>query len=220
MKKNITFLTIVYLFIAPVYAMNVHFPIPKFFKLHIVADEMNYNSVTMSISGFDTNKSATDILEFYTKEWDGEIKTSHYGEWIIYSHLKEGILYTVQFKENKLSITGFIALSNLPGVQSKKLKRLGDGFPMPKNTKVANDIRTNEAGRMSRMLLLTNSQSVNSNYEYYRRILSMQGWEIQYEEKFSKNRAGLVLAKNNSTLNVVILKDNKKSNIQAIRIDN
>ncbi|MGZ9899912.1 hypothetical protein [Shewanella gaetbuli] len=220
MKKGLIHLLLVSLLAAPAFAAQVYFPIPAFFKLHVVADKMEFNSVTMSISGFNTSKSAAEIYAFYHKEWHGEINSSAYGDWTIYSHIKDGILYTVQFKQQQLATLGFIALSNLPGVQSSKLADLGEGFPMPQNTLVANDIKANDAGRMSRVLLLTNKHSVNSNFKYYQRTLTMQGWIIQHQQPSANNKAGLVLAKNNTSLNIVIVNDGNLSNIQVVSIEN
>ena len=200
---------------------SVQFPIPKFFKLQVVADDLVFNGVDMSITGFDTNKSPEDIYQFYQDAWQGEIKESAFGDWIIYSHLKEGLLYTVQFQQlDKLQISGTLTISNLPSLQKKQLKGLGEGFPKARNTRVANDIKAYDGLRESRHLLLVNKMSVASNMVFYKSALTGQGWVLQHGESGSPEGKALLFAKENSTLNVAMTSRDGQTFIQAIRIDN
>ncbi|WP_065188323.1 hypothetical protein [Shewanella woodyi] len=203
-------------------ADRLTFPIPKFFKLNVIADDLNFNGANMSMTGFETNKTAEDIFHFYQQEWDGKINTSYFGNWIIYSHLKKGLLFTVQFKQKgQLQISGILALSNLPGIQSEDFAHLGKGFPMPKDTKVANDIKADDGGRLSRTLLLINKQSLQSNFKFYQNKLSNEGWTIQYQQKTPASRsAAMLLAKDNSTLNLMMEYSDGETKIQAVRMDN
>ncbi|MCL1037377.1 hypothetical protein L2750_09440 [Shewanella submarina] len=206
----------------PAYATDrITFPVPKFFKLHVISDTMQFNSVDMSITGFETNRSSEEIYEFYHRKWQGKIKTSHFGEWTIYSHLNEGLLLTVQFKKDSpLQISGMLALSNLPGLKQQDLANLGKGFPMPKNTKVANDIKADDGGRSTRSLLLINNNSVSSNLKFYKKKLVSDGWVIQPPATESGTIAGLLLNKENSTLNIMIASQDGETRIQVVRIDN
>ncbi|MCH1926563.1 hypothetical protein L9G74_17230 [Shewanella sp. C32] len=200
---------------------SVQFPIPKYFKLQVVADDLVFNGVDMSITGFDTNKSPKDIYQFYQNAWRGEIRESAFGDWIIYSHLKDGLLYTVQFQQlNKLRISGTLAISNLPSVEKTQLKNLGKGFPMSRNTKVANDIKTYDGLRESRHLLLVNKMSMASNMVFYKSTLTGQGWVLQHEESTSSEGGALLFAKESSTLNLAMTNRDGQTFIQAIRIDN
>lgn len=200
---------------------SVQFPIPNFFKLQVVADDLVFNGVDMSITGFDTNKSPEEIYQFYQDAWRGEIRESAFGDWIIYSHLKDGLLYTVQFQQlDKLRISGTLAISNLPSMEKKRLKNLGEGFPMARNTKVANDIKAYDGLRESRHLLLVNKMSVTSNMVFYKSALTGQGWVLQHGESASSEGEALLFAKDNSTLNLAMTNRDGQTFIQAIRIDN
>jgi len=220
---RIVFFTLLSLLTLSVLAADrLTFPIPKYFKLHVIADDLNFNGASMSMTGFETNKKAEEIFEFYHEEWDGKIKTSHFGDWIIYSHLNKGLLFTVQFKQKgQLQISGILALSNLPGIQPKDFAHLGKGFPMQRDTKVANDIKADDGGRISRTLLLINDHSLQSNLKFYQTTLIKQGWTMQFkEETVTGSSTAMLLAKDNSTLNIMMTYSDGETKIQAVRMDN
>ncbi|WP_041523879.1 hypothetical protein [Gilvimarinus agarilyticus] len=199
---------------------DISFPVPDYFDLHVVADDMEFNGMNMAVSGFSTTKTAEEVELYYRKEWGEEFRKGRMDKLVVLSHIDDGLLYTVQFNESKnehLQLQGFLAISNLPGMRSERDMRFGEGFPMLSDTKVVNDMKSNDLGRNNRMLWLTNKSSVTTNYNFYRREFTNDGWSVVHSDNLLREKkAGLALSRSGEMLNISIVGKSSLTQVLAI----
>lgn len=196
------------------------FPVPEFFSLHIVADQMQFNGVAMSVSGFTTTRSAKDIEAFYRQQWQEEIRVVEVDGLHVISHLSKGLLYTVQFTLNPHPgslIEGYVSLSNLPTVSKSNRITLGRGFAMPGGTEVLNDMTSDDGGRKTRMLWLHNKLSVSANISFYQRRLQSEGWTTTFLQEGDRQAGGLIVKKGNTEMNVTVTRVNGVTQLLVIQ---
>src|SRR5690554_505597 len=48
---------------------SVEFPVPDFFDLSIVSEDMSYSGVALSVAQFSSSKGVSDIERYYEAEW-------------------------------------------------------------------------------------------------------------------------------------------------------
>jgi hypothetical protein len=199
---------------------DVSFPVPDNFELHIVADDMEFNGMTMAVSGFSTTRNPVEVESFYSEAWGEDIRKASINKLVVLSHIDDDLLYTVQFnepEEPQFQLQGFLAISNLPGMRSEKDFSYGKGFPMLSDTKVVNDMKTHDMGKHNRMLWLTNKSSVTTNFNFYKREFIGDGWSvINSENRLREKEAGLALARSGEKLNISIIGKNALTQVMAI----
>ncbi len=196
------------------------FPVPEFFNLHIVADQMQFNGVAMSVSGFTTTKSRTDIEAYYRQQWQEQIRIVEVDGLHVISHLNKGLLYTVQYTINQAAgslIEGFISLSNLPTVSKANKITLGSGFSMPGGTEVLNDMTSDDGGKKTRMLWLHNKLSVSANVSFYQQRLGSDGWLTTFVHNTGRQAGGLMVKKGNTEMNITVTRVNGVTQLLVIQ---
>lgn len=172
------------LLLTPV-AYGMDFPVPEFFKLSIVAEDMSYSGVAMSVSQFRSKKSVTDIRRFYERQWP-KTRVVEQDELFVISHLdeKSGLLFSVQVSgdwRRQEQPEGFLAVSDLPAHLSGNRPDLpvkGQGFPLHVTSNVLNDMTFHDARKQSRFMYITHSANARTVHEHYLRSLQRRGWSL------------------------------------------
>lgn len=212
-------LLVMSLFSCTTFASQREFPVPEFFNLHIVADQMQFNGVAMSVSGFSTTKPRQAIEAYYRQQWQDKIRVVEVQGLHVISHLDDGLLYTVQFtapNDDGGLIDGFISLSNLPTVSKQNKIELGQGFAKPSGTDVLNDMTSNDGGKRTRMLWLHNRLSVAANVGFYQRNLESDGWLTTFVNDSERQVGGLIVKKGNTEMNVTVKRSSGSTQILVI----
>jgi hypothetical protein len=155
-------------------------PVQDDMTITVVADHMDFNGVQMASYEVHSRRSLDDVVNFYKSAWTGRVAVSEMqvgsgtGSWTVLSHRDGDYLITIQLQADEPSgCSGFAAVSD---AFSGEQRRQADSFPMPAGSKVVNDITANDPGKRSRTLVLQNSDSVQSNLNFYRAQLQRQGW--------------------------------------------
>ena len=161
----------------PAHASCANWAVPDAGRIVIVSNDMQINGVPMSVRELHSKKSPDEIARFYRGDWEGRrqrVQEITEGGWRTLSTLAGDCFYTVQIKpgpnQGTYALLGLTQLSNGP-VQSR-----GEGFPKLAGSQVYNDIKSNDSGKMGRVLLFKNSSSPRTNAEFYRNTLRTQGW--------------------------------------------
>ena len=118
-------------------ARAVDFPVPDFFKLSVVAEDMSYSGVALSVSQFNSSKSVADIRLFYESSWP-QTRVVEHDRMFVLSHLdeKRGLLFSVQIEgdwRRQGRPEGYLAVSDLPAYLSgnkSDLPKKGENFPV------------------------------------------------------------------------------------------
>lgn len=201
------------------------FPIPPGANLVAVADQLNYEGMTMQVRKFDVEMSVQEVLNFYRGSWRGMFVENDMPPWKMISSKQGDKFYTVQVQASGATKSwGYLGVSDLPRLLEKGGK-LGSTaqkfFPMMDGSKVVNDLNHDDLGRKSRTLWINNRFSVSSNAEYYRSFYTQQGWTklVDQSADASRNHV-LVFQQGDKTVNMTIDKSDQGTNIIVNDIEN
>ncbi|GEM_PF-1727108 len=146
----------------------------------VVSDHMNFNGIEMSGYELHSQRSLDEVIAFYKSAWKGRVAVSQMqaglnpSPWTVLSHRDGDYLITLQLQPDDPSgCSGFVSVSDVFGGERS---RPASDFPMPSGSKIVNDITAKDPGKRSRTLVLQNSDSVQSNLDFYRAQLQRQGW--------------------------------------------
>ena len=157
------------------------FPLPDA-KLTWVAPDIAYNGVPMEIRKFDSDQNPQSILGFYRNQWRGTPERPgnieyNLADWQVIAALRDRCFYTVQVRASaKGGANGMLGVSRVP--EKSQVRQAGYGFPMMSGTRVINDIDHHDPGKTARTLLLRNEFSPDTNADFYRRTMGMDGWQV------------------------------------------
>lgn len=172
-------------------AFSEEFPVPDFFNLSVVAEDMSYSGVAMSVTRFSSARGVSDIEEFYISSWP-ETRVSKFDRLFVISYLNEedGILYAVQVDgewQDRSRVEGFLSVSDLPrrvSDDNSSMPELGLDFPLHASAKVVNDMSFNDGMRKSRFLYITHRANAKTIFDHYQRALLRRDW-IELGSQFS-----------------------------------
>lgn len=199
------------------------FPVPKKARLQVVAPQMDYNGIPMSIHRIESEAPPEDILAFYRKEW-AATKTvrgpAEYpvGPWQVIASLRDECFFTVQVKPfGKNGSEGFLGLTAPPNGKTVK-----EQLPMLPGSTVLNDIAHNDAGKTARTVVLKNGFSPAANADFYRRNLGDLGWRVTNHYRMEKpDQKGDVMVLKNGLreLSVTMTRAGNESNVLLNYVD-
>ncbi len=183
------------------------FPVPDFVKTTMVADDVTYNGVPMRLMEFSSTKPEEALVDFYEAQWGDELRDVTMRPWRVLSHKNGEYLMTVQVTEsNEMRVRGNLSIAPMFSGALKADKELGKGFPVMPGSKVLNDIRSNDGGKVSRTLVLGSNRSVRHHANYYRKRLEDMGWQESFHDVPSASDRlkdhNLVLTKGEQRLNM------------------
>ncbi|MEM6998383.1 MAG: hypothetical protein AAF419_00920 [Pseudomonadota bacterium] len=187
------------------------FPPPPQAKIGILGDDMVVNGIPTEIRQFATSKSIDDVVEFYKELWEGDDKdqpeytvSDALPPWKIVTHIEDDYLLTVQVaSDGKRGSSGYLAVS--PLIPEKK-PELGKNFPMMRGSKVINDISSTDSGKKGRTLLFRNSNSVQSNANFYKNHFEKRGWAVEMDNELYKGKTHSLRFRNGNKHVTLVLK--------------
>jgi len=194
------------------------FPPPPKSSIGLLGDELVVNGIPMEIRQFATSRSLQDVVEFYVDLWEGnDKKQPDYGitqalpPWTIVTHVEDDYLLTVQVaSDGKRGASGYLAISPL---LPKNQPRLGKGFPMMRGSLVINEVFSKDSGKKGRTLTFRNSNSLQSNVNFYRHHYKNKGWALEMENALFKGKAQTLRFRNSNKHVTLVLKDDAGATI-------
>jgi len=199
------------------------FPTPKKVKLQIVAPQIDYNGLPMSIVRIESESPPQDLLAFYREAWAATKQVrgpAEYplGPWQVIASMRENCFYTVQVKPfGKNGTEGFLGLTTLPTGKTVK-----EEVPMLPGSKIIGDIVHNDPGKSARTVVLRNGFSPAANADFYRRNLGDLGWVVTNHSRMSKPDQGgdvMVLKNGLRELSVTLTREGSESNVLLNYVD-
>ncbi|WP_269532038.1 hypothetical protein [Chitinimonas sp. BJYL2] len=187
------FLLIPALFAAPLFAADCpDFEAPANVRASWIAKDMVVNSVPMAVLQIDSKQGPQAMLAHYRRVWSagrGLVTEYPVAGWEAIATARGRCFYTFQTKVSPEGSTGLLTVSQAPDTTVRKAER----FPMPTGSHVLNDIQHRDGIKNGRTVFLKNTMSLDSNANYYREALPVQGWKISQERKVpTKHGTGIV----------------------------
>lgn len=156
---------------------------PDDVKVEWVANDIIRNGVPMYIENIRCDCEYERILAFYRKLWadmdnKGYVETD-LGSMKQISRGDDRYFYSVQvmndpkdFKKSR----GRLVISEMPNKDNQNVV-LGEGIPMPGDSKVMTDIYDGMPGKKSRTVMLLNNKSIVENMQFYRSHYESRKWK-------------------------------------------
>ncbi len=166
---------------------KTEFPAPKDAKVDIVSEDMVLNGVTMSAWELRSQRSPESVLAFYRDFWamgkNGRpgFTEQTLGGWRIVTHIdqKNGLIYTVQAQPMVGGTLALLGVSDLLRGTVTPRTDLASDIPKIAGSQVQNDLVAQDLGVRSRTIVLTNSQSVQQNLDFYIDHFKRKGWKVE-----------------------------------------
>ena len=193
-----------------IYAAETAWPkieIPPSMQLQVVSDGMSINGMQIHILEFRSPQNATELTEWFSKEWEGRIARSRAGQWEILAHRERDALITVQMSPvGSQGSRGFIATSNAFAPPARNRSRTAPAVPMLPGTQLVQDLQAVDAGRKSRTLVLLSDKSSAQNLDFYRARYQEEGYEPVSYGALVRNESGgaMILNRGAEQLNVAV----------------
>lgn len=195
-------------------------------KLEWVSPYMIFNGVPMSVKRFDSEQSPAAILAFYRRAWAKPTGQQQPVEndvppWQTIGVVQGKCFFTVQVQSANLSgSTGL--LSATEASDKPRIIPADKVLPMMTGSQIINDIEHRDPGKTARTLLLSNTFSPETNADFYRRMLTDQGWKILSSHQLTTARGPgitIIVKKQLAETNIVITREGSNTMILANLVD-
>jgi len=176
-------------------------PVPPTTKVEALGRVMTWNTIPMRAQLFKSQLPVERVLAFFRDRWDDGFAENDYGPWRQISRQEDEYFITVQVQPDPEGGShGRISIMHL---HDRPVERLGTGVPMLQGSNVFNDLRSEDAGRRSRMTGLVNRFSLESNLDFYRRHYLERGWGVAMIQDVEEGHVS-VFRKGNDEVTVVL----------------
>lgn len=208
-------------------AYALDFPVPDFFELSVVAEDMSYSGVALSVSRFNSSRNVTEIRRFYEHQWP-ETRAVESDDLFVLSHLdvKDGLLYSVQIQSDWRQQTtpeGYLSVSNLPAILTGNKPvplNKGKGFPVHITGTVINDMVFHDGLRNSRFLYLTHTANARTIYDHYQTSLKNRGWSVLSADLDKREHKGIVrLQKGAKRMDITLSFNDSETQMTAVELN-
>ena len=208
-------------------ARAVDFPVPDFFKLSVVAEDMSYSGVALSVSQFNSSKSVADIRHFYESSWP-QTRVVEHDRMFVLSHLDEerGLLFSVQIEgdwRRQGRPEGYLAVSDLPAYLSgnkSDLPKKGENFPVHVTGEVVNDMVFHDGRKKSRFLYITHKANARTIHDHYQSSLEKRGWSTLNSEFDPRNHRGVLrMQKGVKRMDITLNFSNSETQMTAVELN-
>ena len=191
------------------------FPSPEDSRLRVVGEDLSINGLPTRIWELSSPKAPEEILAYYQEQWQQPVAPGApgfleqtVGEWQIISRAEEPYLYTVQVAEAAVGTTfGFLSVSQPLQLEGHK----PEAFAKPAGSEVLLDLASDDQGKRGRVVQFKNRQSIESNYQFYKKRYLAKGWVELSQLPPDRNKALLLMNKGGGRVSVVLNQVNNES---------
>lgn len=190
---------------------------PDTAQVEIVADQMHYNGYPMKTWVVKDKRSLMVMADFFKKQWQTDSERfdarMFNGDYVINS-LQPPYLLTARIAQQYQGVVAYVGITkNMDDSQLAKANR--NKFPKPNGATVLSDIQSQDLYKQGRTVILSSTQSLSSNYHYYRRHFQQRGW-IENSAILDAKAGKAALQMSQGTDSVDISFDSKDSQIYIV----
>ncbi len=158
---------------------------PYFMEVQLLSEKpLSFNGYKVKSFSFKSSKGNTDIVKFYSKLWNEEIRTVETPDWIYHSNFSGKFLTTVQVRNIPAkgfgsfnSASGLISISEPSTIKNAtKRAKIERFYPISPDTRKLSDLNTIDMGKKSRTTVYDSPGGVSSNLHHYKLHFENKGW--------------------------------------------
>lgn len=206
------------------------FPVPGGSEKVVVAGSMVFNGIPMRMWELNALMAPQQLKDFYISAWHSTpkgLKKSAPGHqlietdnMIIVSRAESDYLFTVQIEKKLKSSKAYLAISKVR--KDDKVKYVvGEGFPVLIGTRIVNDIKATDIGKVSRTIVAISDSPLPAVVGFYRSTLIKSGWTDLTKSISIDSRGGaLMFTKGSKEMNIALVLKNGTVNIVAVQVNN
>jgi len=202
----------------PLYANCANPPLPNGVTPQYVGKNIQVNGLSLDIIRYTSEIDNDQLHKFYERVWnnDSNLDNDHFSEynlntWQVIAYKTVGCLFTVQMKKLTSGKTETLIALN----SGSKIQKTNPDFPMMSGSKVISDMSSNDSGRLSRLLVFTNSYSPKGNLSYYQNKLSALGWGQVLKPKNLNDNIAASFRKESKWVDLTITNSNGQTQLVA-----
>jgi hypothetical protein len=206
------------------------FPVPSDSEKVVVASSMIFNGIPMRMWELNALISPQKLKDFYVSTWNNTpkgLKKSVPGNqlvetdnMIIVSRVESDHLFTVQIEKKLKSSKAYLAISKVRKNDEDGYV-IGEGFPVLTGTRIINDIKANDIGKVSRTIVAISDSPLPAVVSFYRSTLIRNGWtDITKSISIDSRGGALMFTKGSKEMNIALIPKNGAINIVAVQVKN
>ncbi len=207
-------------FMAGAVCASPRFPAPPGCQIGRLGESMTFNGVPMEIRQIDCDGALEEVLDYYRDRWPrgtekepGYVVNTDMEPWTILTRAEEKWLLTVQVAPDGQRSTGYLSLTRL--VEPEDLPELGKGFPVPRDSRVVNDVESRDPGKKGRTLMISNDLGLNSNVLFYRNWYKDRGWTVLMDKPLGEHMHTFSFKNGGEGVNLVVVEGGDKTAVTA-----
>lgn len=180
------------------------FPVMDEMSVFSLIENSVQNNRPLRVRGFTADVNREQVINYYHREWDGEVDDSTYGQWDQISTLNDDCMMTVQVARVAGGTTeGRLVISNVPTAAANEA--VGADLVKPVGATVVSDLRTEDAHKNGRVAVITAEGSPVEVARFYLSQMINKGWGL--ERRFEEG-GGMVLVfrRGLDSTNILLLK--------------
>lgn len=193
-------------------------------RVETVAEDMHLNGVPMRIKRFTSDMSPRAVADFYQGRWTAVSKfkpvENDVQGWHVIGVQSGDYYLTVQTRSAApRGSEGYLAVTTLPSLRERPV--VDQKFPRLAGSQVLSDMDADDAGKISKTLVLKNNSSVVSNVSYYQSIMPSQDWKQNMSyggPQHNGDAYAMYFERRKEAANIVVRKDPKGGTVVVINI--
>lgn len=206
------------------------FPVPSDSEKVVVAGSMVFNGIPMRMWELNALIAPQQLKDFYVSTWHNTpkgLKKSAPGHqlvetdnMIIVSRVESDHLFTVQIEKKLKSSKAYLAISKVRKDDEDKYV-IGEGFPVLTGTRIVNDIKATDIGKVSRTIVAISDSPLSAVVRFYRNSLIRSGWiDVTKSISIDSRGGALMFTKGSKEMNIALVPKNGAVNIVAVQVKN
>lgn len=180
--------------------------------------DVQWNNMPLAGRSFRVPASLEQVRAFYAREWKDAVDFTEFNGWEQILHINKHCMMMVQVKaQNERFSFGRLLLTN-PPAKSATSRPLGGGMPVPPGAQVISDMRSDDAIREGRMVLLLNEEDLHATRAWYEAEMQRLGWSLE-ERSDQLHAVVLSYAKGRELMSVGLLRHQEVTQVLLNRMD-
>ena len=168
--------------------------VPTYIQTTPIAEELIVNGLPMQILVFNSQQPVSVVVDAFKKAWGLPLVENKINSKIILGRPQGShneYYLSVEIETSGQATRGTISQTNIKmghetysATQEQHQRWINR---LPAASQITSDIVSNDAGMLSKHLIISNQHSLDINKHYLKRLLAQEGFELEKESQMTRN---------------------------------